>query len=424
VSLTTLPTWVLIVFGITFVLMVGIIWSLKRRSHPRLKIENELGINQLISSICGVTQSTMLDGNDVQLVQNGEFFDRLLADLKEARHTINFEAFLAKKGEVTRRTAEVLSAKAREGVRVRVMLDASGGRKFGKQSLKQMREAGVKVKEYHPLHIANLGKLNNRDHRKIVVIDGKLAYVGGHCFVDTWLGNAEDKEHFRDISARVAGPVVAQLQSAFSENWLEESGEVIGGDEYFPDIEPVGDTKAHVVYVSAAGSPSAVELLHYMALHAAQKSITIQNPYFLPDKSARDVMIDAVRRGVNVRVMIPHETASDAPLVQHASHHHYGTLLKGGVRLFDYRKTLLHQKVMTIDGCWSSVGSTNFDNRSFEVNDEVSMVVYDERIAGQLEEIFEKDLAEATEVKLEEWRRRPAMHKVRDFFSFLLGEQL
>ncbi|HEX7154034.1 MAG TPA: phospholipase D-like domain-containing protein [Thermoanaerobaculia bacterium] len=420
----TIPIWVLALVALTIVILILIIWSLKRRSHPRLTFENDLGIQELASSIAGVTQSTFVEGNRIELVQNGEFFEWVMRDLRTAQHSINLESFLAKDGEVTRGLAEVLAAKAREGVHVRVMLDASGGRKFGKASLKQMKEAGVKVKEYHPLHIVNLGKLNNRDHRKIVVVDGRLAYVGGHCLVDTWLGDAEDKKHFRDISARVQGPVVRQLQSAFTENWMEESGEVLGGDEYFPTMEPAGATRAHVVYVSPAGSPSAVELLHYMAIHAAQKRITVQNPYFLPDKSARDVLIDAVKRGVEVRIMIPHESASDAPIVQHASHHHYGTLLKGGVRLFDYRRTLLHQKVITIDGCWSAIGSTNFDNRSFEVNDEVSMVVYDEAIAQELERTFDEDLQYATEVKLDEWRKRPVSHKLRDFFMFLVGEQL
>jgi cardiolipin synthase len=304
------------------------------------------------------------------------------------------------------------------------MLDGSGGRKFGKQALADMCDAGVKVQKYHPIELRNLGILNNRDHRKIFIIDGRIGYVGGHCLVDTWLGDAEDKQHFRDISARVEGPVVAQLQSTFAENWIEESGEVPAGKHIFPELPPAGDMKAHVVWTSPAGSPSTLKLLHYMAIHAAKNSITIQNPYFLPDPDARDSLVAAAKRGVNVRIMIPATTASDSRIVQHASHHHYGTLLKGGVKLFDYGRTLLHQKVMVIDGRWAAVGSTNFDDRSFEVNDEVTLVVYDERIARELEETFERDLADAKEVHFEPWKKRPWTHKITDFTAFLFNEQL
>jgi cardiolipin synthase len=219
---------------------------------------------------------------------------------------------------------------------------------------------------------------------------------------------------------------VQQLQSAFSENWIEETGAVIGGDEFFPPLDDaeVGDMKAHVVFVSPAGSPSCVRLLHYCAIVGAKERITIQNPYFLPDKEARQALLDAVKRGVDVRVMIPDTDASDSPFVQHASHHHYGTLLKGGVKLFDYKPTLLHQKVMTVDGKWAAVGSTNFDNRSFELNDEVTLVIVDERIARELEETFEKDLEHAEQRDLAAWAKRPWRHKLIDFSAWLVRDQL
>ncbi|HKR62135.1 MAG TPA: phospholipase D-like domain-containing protein, partial [Thermoanaerobaculia bacterium] len=309
-------------------------------------------------------------------------------------------------------------------VEVRMMLDGTGGRHFGRTDLKRMREAGCQVRKYHPMRISNLGVLNNRDHRKLIILDGRLGYIGGHCITDNWLGEAQDKQHFRDISARVQGPIVAQLQSAFAENWIEETGEVMGGEHFFPPLEKAGTMRAHAVWISASGSPSSVKLLHYMAIRAADHRITIQNPYFLPDPDARRALIDAVRRGVDVRIMIPAAEASDSPLVQHASHHHYGTLLKGGVKLFDYQSTLLHQKVITVDGCWSAVGSTNFDDRSFEVNDEVSLVIHDESIAAELERTFNADLEHAVRVDLEKWKHRPLLHKVKDLAAFLFNEQL
>jgi cardiolipin synthase A/B len=419
-----LPVWLVVALAIAFVAMALILWSVKRRRRPHLAMQSAAELDELIPSIVGITQGTLLDGNRIELFQNGAFWDAVFRDIDRATTTINFETFLSKEGELTRRMSAALCRKAKEGVEVRVLLDGSGGKNFGKQGLADMCDAGVKVQKYHRLTLRNLGIINNRDHRKLFVIDGRIGYVGGHCLVDSWLGDAEDKQHFRDISARLEGPIVGQLQSTFSENWIEECGEVPAGEKFFPKLEPVGDMKAHVVWTSPAGSPSTLKLLHYMAIHAATKSITIQNPYFLPDPDARDSLVDAVKRGVHVRIMIPATSASDSKIVQHASHHHYGTLLKGGVRLFDYEKTLLHQKVIVVDGCWAAVGSTNFDDRSFEVNDEVSLVVYDETIARELEETFERDLEFAKEMQFEPWKHRPWTHKITDFTAFLFNEQL
>jgi len=420
----TLPLWVAIVLALAFIGLVIAIWSVKRRRRPRLDLQAGGDIHGLIPSIAGLTQGTIVEGNSIELIQNGAFWDRVFADLEQARETINYETFLSKEGELTKRMTELLCRKAKQGVEVRVMLDGSGGKHYGKKGLTDLCDAGVKLHKYHPIAIRNLGLINNRDHRKIFVIDGKVGYVGGHCLVDTWLGNAEDKKHFRDISARCEGPVVAQLQSSFAENWIEGTGEVPGGEKFFPKLEPAGSMSAHVVWISSAGSPSAVKLLHYMAIQAAKKSITIQNPYFLPDPDARAALLAAAKRGVAVRIMIPATEATDAAYVQHASHHHYGTLLKGGIRLFDYQKTLLHQKVITVDRCWASVGSTNFDDRSFEVNDEVSLVVYDESIAEELEATFERDLLDAKEMTLEPWKHRKTTHKIIDFAAFLFNEQM
>jgi cardiolipin synthase A/B len=418
------PLWVLVFLALVIITLVLILWSVKRRRRPHLEFATHGGIDDLLPTIAGVTQGTLVEGNHVELIQDGAMWDRAIEDIRAAKRTINFEAFLAKEGELTRRITEALVERVDAGVEVRMMLDGSGGKNYGKEDMKRLRDAGAVVHMYHPIRLSNLGRLNNRDHRKIIVIDGCIGYVGGHCITDNWTGQAQDKQHFRDISARVEGPVVAQLQSAFSENWIEEFGEVPGGQQFFPEPKRAGEMKAHVTWISSAGSPSAVKLLHYMAIHAAQKRITIQNPYFLPDPDARKALVEAVERGVEVQVMIPATQASDSPLVQHASHHHYGTLLKGGVKLYDYQPTLLHQKVIVIDECWAAVGSTNFDDRSFEVNDEVSLVVYDESIAQELESIFEEDRKKSIAVDLEKWKRRPLLHKLQDFMAFLLNEQL
>jgi cardiolipin synthase len=418
-----LPIWLLALLVIVIVALLVVVWSVKRRRRPNLEHAGD-GSAALEAMLSGLLQSTVVGGNAVELLQNGAFFERFFADLDAASTSINIETFLSKHGEITRRLTDILVRKRADGVEVRLLLDGSGGRGFGRADVKRLREAGCRVERFHRLTLRNLGILNQRTHRKIAITDGRLGYVGGHCLVDTWLGDAEDKEHFRDITARVRGPVVNQLQSTFTDNWIEETGEVIAGEKFFPRLEPCGESSAHIVFVSPTGGPSTLKLLHYLAIKEAKQSIIIQNPYFLPDPDARQALLEAVRRGVDVRIMIPDTAATDAKLVSHASHHHYGTLLKGGIRIFDYQRTLLHQKVFTIDHQWASIGSTNFDDRSFEINDEVSLVVHDAGVARALEETFERDLRHARERHFEEWSKRPAPHKLVDGCAFLLNEQL
>ncbi len=419
----TLPFWMGIVIVVLFSVLILILWSIKRRRRPHLRAGFNVG-DDLHNTVSGLAQSTCVDGNKIELFQNGAFFDQLFADMKAAKSTINFETFLCKEGELTRKLTALLLEKVAAGIEVRILLDGSGGKDYGTDDIDRMHAAGCQVRKFHPFRISNVGRLNNRTHRKMAIIDGKIGFVGGHCIVDTWLGEAQDKKHFRDISARVQGPVVAQIQSAFTDNWIEETGEVIAGDRFFPSLESCGETTSNLVYASPTGGPAAVKLLHYVAIHGAKKSITIQNPYFLPDPDAIEALIAAVARGVKVRVMIPAVEATDSKIVQHASHHHYGTLLKKGIRIFDYQKTLLHQKVFTIDGEWSSVGSCNFDDRSFEINDEVTLVTYDKAVARELEETFERDLKDSKERKFDEWKSRPFIHKLKDGAAFLLNEQL
>jgi cardiolipin synthase len=419
----TVPLWVVGLLILTILVLGLIVWSVKRRRRPNLEETSSDG-GSLLPTMSGLLQSAIVGGNAVELLQNGAFFDRLFADLEAAQSTINIETFLCKEGEVTRRLTDLLLRKRKEGVEIRVLVDGSGGKGYGKSDVKRLREAGCPVRKFHPFRISNLGRLNQRTHRKMAIVDGRIGYVGGHCLVDAWLGDAEDKQHFRDISARVEGPVVNQIQSAFTDNWIEETGEVIAGEKFFPQLEEAGSSQAQIVFVSPNGGPSTLKLLHYAAIKEAKESITIQNPYFLPDPDARKALLDAVERGVEVRVMIPATEATDAKLVSHASHHHYGTLLKGGVRMFDYQHTLLHQKVFTIDHAWSSIGSTNFDDRSFEINDEISLVVYDKAIARELEKTFAADAKLSKERSLEEWRKRPVGHKLVDGSAFLVNEQL
>jgi cardiolipin synthase A/B len=257
-----------------------------------------------------------------------------------------------------------------------------------------------------------------------VVIDGREAFVGGHCIVDQWLGNAEDGKHYADISLHLHGPIVHSVQGAFSENWAGETGELFVGKDVFPTLAPAGDVLMHAVFAKPENSAPAVKILHHTAICLARTRIWIQNPYFIPEPDAIDAFGAAVKRGVDVRVLMPSTSGSDNPMVQHAGHRNFEKLLRCGVRLFEYPHTLLHQKVMTVDGVWSAIGSSNFDDRSFETNDEITLAIRDEALAQRLDGIFEKYVPRATEVQLERWRKRPLAHKLKDHFFYTLNELL
>ena len=297
-------------------------------------------------------------------------------------------------------------------------------RKMGKALERQLKEAGCQVVFFHETALRNIGVMNDRDHRKLVVIDGREAFVGGHCIVDSWLGDAQDSEHFADISVRLRGPIVNSVQSAFSENWAGETGELFVGDDVFPALEPAGDVSIHAAYVKPEGSAPAVKILHHTAICLARKRIWIQNPYFIPEPEAIDAFGEAVARGVDVRVMMPSTGGSDNPMVQHAGHRNFEKLLRCGVRLFEYPHTLLHQKVMTIDGVWSAIGSSNFDDRSFETNDEITLGIRDAATHSGSTPSSRSTRPHCKEIELEAWRKRGLWHKLIDNAFYLLNEIL
>jgi cardiolipin synthase len=401
-----------------------VIWSIKRHRDPTLHIECSSPIDELVPSLAGLTLSTAVAGNSVEVLENGAFFDVLLHAIRSAQKSVHFETFLWKQGVLGQRVADALSEAARTGKRVRVLLDAEGSKEVGKSALRQMEEAGCRVVLFHEKALRNIGVLNDRDHRKLVVIDGREAFVGGHCIVDRWLGDAQDSEHFADISLRLRGPIVNTLQSAFSENWVGETGDLFGGDDVFPILEPAGAVLIHAAYLKPEGSAPAVKILHHTAICLARKRIWIQNPYFIPEPEAIDAFGEAVSRGVDVRVMMPSAGGSDNPMVQHAGHRNFEKLLRCGVRLFEYPHTLLHQKVMTIDGVWSAVGSSNFDDRSFETNDEITLGILDPATAQRLDAVFEKYVPRCKEIELDEWRKRGLWHRLKDNAFYMLNEVL
>jgi len=410
---------------LALVLLVLVLWSVKRKQDAVLSVTSPPEVKLLIPSVVGLTQSTLDQGNSVEILQNGNgFFPPIMRDIAAARESIHIETYIWSESALGTQLATLLAAKAKQGVEVRVLVDASGGRDLKGDLEKMLEQSGAKVAHFHPIRISNLGRLNNRDHRKLVIIDGRIGYIGGHGVSDNWTGNAQDKEHWRDTGLRMMGPIVNRLQACFSENWIEETGEIPAGDKYFPHLPQAGNTAVHVAYTSPSGSMSSVRILYYLAIKSARREIIIQNPYLLPDSEAIDALEDAVKRGVDVRIMTPADTATDSAFVQHASHHHFGTLLKRGVKMYEYQPTLLHQKIIVVDGIWSSVGSTNFDERSFQLNDEVNIGVLDAGIAAQLRAAFKNDLRFAKERHFDEWQHRSLWHKFIDGLAYLGHAQL
>jgi cardiolipin synthase A/B len=406
------------------ILLGLVVWSIRRHRDPDLHIECDSPIDALIPTLAGLTLGTAVAGNAAKVLENGAFFDVLIDRLHAARESVHFETFLWKEGTLGRRVADALIDRARAGVKVRVLLDAEGSRSAGEAVVRQMRDAGCRVLFFHDRRLRNIGVFNDRDHRKLVVIDGREAFVGGHCVVDEWLGDAEDGRHNADVSLHLHGPIVHSVQSAFSENWAGETGELFVGGDVFPALEPAGDILMHAVFAKPENSAPAVKILHHTAICLARRRIWIQNPYFIPEPDAIEAFGHAVRRGVDVRVLMPSTSGSDNPMVQHAGHRNFEKLLRCGVHLFEYPHTLLHQKVMTVDGVWSAIGSSNFDDRSFETNDELTLSIRDETLTQRLDGIFEKYVARATEIQLDRWRKRALSHKLKDHFFYTLNELL
>ncbi|WP_193215061.1 phospholipase D-like domain-containing protein [Luteolibacter marinus] len=404
--------------------LVFMIWRLV--GHKECHYTDSPGhrIDGSLDALAGSTHGHPTEGNSIRLVSNAEYFEEVERAISSARKSVHFETFLWEDGETGSMVSEALMAAARRGLKVRVMGDASGTRKLCARSTANLRDAGCEVHRFHRIwKPMNFGRINIRDHRKILVIDGKLAIVGGHCITDQWLKDGPKLPRYRDISAVITGPVVAHIQSCFFEGWTEITGELFTDDATFPKLRPTGDSPAHVAFLKPDGCPSSVQVLHHLAIGYAKERIRIQNPYFLPDPSGVESLVNAAQRGVDVQIMIPALTATDSPLIARAGRYQFKRLLEGGVRLFEYQPTLLHQKILVVDGVWFGIGSSNFDDRSFEINKEITVGVADPAVAGQLEQIFEEDLAECREVTAADMQRRSVKDRLLDRFMYLFNEQ-
>ncbi len=417
------PTTLALLLGAPVIVLGVALWSVRGHRNPQMRLRSGQPIDELVPSLAGLSLATPIDGNAVELLENAAFFDALLASIGTARYTVHFETYLWKDGALSQRVTAALEERARAGITVRVLLDAIGGKQVRGAIARQLQAAGCHVEFYNKRSLHRLGVLNARTHRKIVVVDGREAFVGGHCIVDYWTQEI-GCGGVTDISLRLRGPVVHALQAAFSENWVGQTGEMFAGDAVFPPLPRAGNLLVHAAFVKPEGSASSAKLFYCAAICLARKRLWIQNPYFIPEPGTIIALGEAVARGVDVRVLMPSVDSSDNPLVQHAGHRNFERLLRAGVRLFEYPHALLHQKAMTIDGVWSAVGSTNFDDRSFETNDEITLGVLDRSLAGQLDAIFERYASDAIEVTLDAWRQRGLWHKVKGYAAYSINELL
>ena len=365
----------------------------------------------------------LLDGNRTEVLLNGdEIFPAMLKAIRSAKKTITFETYIYWSGAIGQEFADALAERSRAGVKVHVLLDWLGSSKMDAALLDVMEEAGVELRKYHEPRWFQLHKLNNRTHRKLLVVDGHTGFTGGVGIADEWSGHAQDPDHWRDTHFRIEGPAVAQMQAAFMDNWIKVSGDVLHGPEYFPPLSPVGNGRAQVFSSSPTGGSESMRLNYLLAITAATESIHLSSPYFIPDELAITALTDAVKRGVKVQI-ITIGKITDSETVRRAGRARWGELLEAGVEIYEYEPTLYHCKVMIVDGVWITVGSTNFDPRSFNLNDEANLNYLDEDFARRQIEVFAQDRALSRRITLEEWKHRPFAEKLWEHAASLLGSQ-
>ena len=375
------------------------------------------------------TDATITAGNRIDILLNGDqTYPAILSEIRRAKSTITFAEFIYGDGALAHEVAEAFAERCRAGVTAHILLDQFGSGTVPSDIIDTMKKAGCHVEYFRRVKAEGiifpwkLLNFNYRSHRRILVIDGRVGFTGGFGINEAWTGNGRTPEHWRDTNARIEGPVVKYLQAEFAESWLKTTGVAIGGEPYFPHLEPHGDVPAQIVKSSPTGGSFQSYMLFLLSISSAKKSILITNPYFIPDKVMTEALVKAAARGVRVAVLTPAKI--DSQLTYTVSRSHYGPLLLGGVQIFEYQVCLLHAKTMVVDGLWGTIGSTNFDNRSFALNQELNLTFYDRTVATRLEEIFHEDLKYAKQMSYKEWKSRGLYERFVDLIAFPVKDQL
>jgi cardiolipin synthase len=416
--------WISVTLAFLGIVLIFCLFFIRRHTLP-YHFEHTFAVSdpEFAGSALGIDDPVLVPGNKIELLQNGdEYFPAMLNAIRAAQKTINFESFILYSDSIGTQFRDAFCERARAGVEVRVLVDGIGsGWSLNNSDVKMMQQAGCKFSYYHPTHSWRVDRTNRRSHRRILVVDGKIGFTGSAAFCEKWSGHAQDKNHWRDMHARLEGPLVTRLQGTFLEHWLKTFGEALTGDGQFPATSPAGDFKAQVV-ASRSFSMAPVPLLQAVSFTAATKKIWITNAYCTPTEDQVEQLVKAVQRHVDVRLLLPGPN-NDQPLTKSAGRAAYGKMLEGGVKIFEYQPTMIHEKSMVIDGLFSMFGSSNFDARSSEINEELDIVVYDPNFGRQMESVFEKDLAQSREYTLEDFRKRTLWERAIEWLTIPFRSQ-
>jgi cardiolipin synthase A/B len=397
-----------------------------REEPPRFGLDHDFAAasDEFVATMAGATGVPLIEGNAFEVLDNGDaFYPRMLQDIAAAHATITIEAYIYWAGTMGMTFATALAERARAGVRVTILLDAVGSADIGDETLATLEQGGGQVAWYNPISWKTLGRFNNRTHRKSLIVDGVIAYTGGAGIADHWQGQARNPEEWRDVNVRIEGPAAMPLQSGFAHNWQQATGELVSGDGYYPVVPSRGPHVLQVVLSSPESGASSVRILYYLAIVCARRSILIANPYFVPDPVAIQTLVEAQQRGVDVRIMVA-GIHNDNWLARQNSIRLYGPLLQAGVEILEYNRTMLHHKVMIVDGIWATVGTTNFDSRSFAHNEESNVCVFSPEVAARMEATFMADVAACDRVNLAAWRRRGVLARAGQHLASLLEDQV
>jgi cardiolipin synthase len=390
------------------------------------QIEHRYAVSdpQFLRSMGSLLEPGILASNRVTALINGDqIFPEMLKVVRSAEKSICLETYIYWSGEVGREFADALAERARAGVKVHVIIDWVGSRKIDGSLLNFMAQAGVEVERYNPLVWYAPTRINHRDHRKLLVVDGRIGFTGGAGIADIWKGNAESPERWRDSMFKLEGPAVSQMQAAFMDNWTKTAARVLDGDDYFPALAPAGDQFAQVFKSSPREGTEDVRLMYLLSIAAARRSIRLSAAYYVPDRLTTQEFLEAIRRGVKVEIILP-GAETDSPIVKHASRGKWGPLLKAGVKIYEYQPTMYHMKMMIVDDVWVSVGSANFGNRSFRLNDEANLNVFSPAFAAEQSRVFEEDKARCAEVTYAEWKRRSLWKRFLELITAPFRAQL
>ncbi len=415
-------TW-LALAGALFLIWLVLVFLFTPGIDYQLRARVPLDAADFLHTLQSTCQAAVHGGNRVEVLTNGAaFYPAMLEAIRGAQRTIGLECYIFHPGVTAERFIEALCERATRGVTVTVVLDAIGSSGVGSAEMTRLRGAGVRIEYYQRLRWHSLARLNNRTHRELLVVDGRLAFTGGAGIADWWSGDDPEQPAWRDTMVRVEGPVVAALQGVLAENWLECCGEILTGSDFFPTLEPAGDVLALVVKSSPSDRATVSRVTFQMLIEGARRDVQINTPYFLPDRALRACLARVAARGVRITIVVPgHRT--DQKWVRFASRRGYQALLEAGVRIFEYAPAMMHAKMLIVDDEWAVVGTTNIDNRSFEHNDEVNLAVCDRRLAGRLRSDHERDMVASREITIDDWRRRPLWEKLLGPVVWILERQ-